>query len=166
MKNTMTKAGVAALFAATAAISAAQSNGPTGYSVRIGAFFPNSGSSLINVGLDYKLNSVNVPAQGGGAQPAYVGLTVDYYGNEDASVVPLAVTYNVRASQNFVLSAGIGPQFVFGGDETDIEIGAQVGAAYEFATQGEGSNPIFVQAKYFFGRTETAGFAVSVGYRF
>lgn len=163
----MTKAGIAAIFAATAAISAAQTNGPSGFSVRVGAFFPNSGSSNINVGLDYKINSVAVPAQGGGAQPAYLGITADYYGDEDAFAIPVALTYNVRASENFLVFVGAGPEFSGGNGDDEFNFAAQLGASYEFASQGEGSNPIFLQAKYFFSsENERRGFAVSVGYRF
>ncbi|RYG30973.1 hypothetical protein EON81_23865 [bacterium] len=166
MKNTMTKAGIAAIVAATAAISAAQTNGPTGYSVRVGAYFPNTGSSAINVGLDYKINTVRLNRTPDNTLNSYLGISLDYYGNSDNGAIPLALTYNVRASQNFVLSAGIGPSFTIG-DRSDVDFGAQVGAAYEFATEGEGSNPIFVQAKYFFGgRSDVSGFAVGVGYRF
>lgn len=166
MKNTMTKAGIAALVAATAAISAAQTNGPSGYSVRIGAYFPNTGSSTINVGVDYKINSVQLNKTPDNTLASYLGISLDYYGDENNGAIPLALTYNVRASQNFVLSAGVGPSFTIG-DNSDVEFGAQVGAAYEFATQGEGSNPIFVQAKYFFGgRRDVSGFSVGVGYRF
>ena len=167
MKKTMTKAGIAAIFAATAAISAAQTNGPSGFSVRVGAFFPNSGSSLINVGLDYKINNVAVPAQGNGTQPAYLGLALDYYGNEDAFSIPLALTYNVRASNSFLVFAGVGPEFAGGRGDDDFNFSAQIGASYEFAREGETANPIFVQAKYFFsGESARRGFAVSLGYRF
>ncbi|RYG30778.1 hypothetical protein EON81_24265 [bacterium] len=167
MKNTMTKAGIATIVAATAAISAAQTNGPTGYSVRLGAYFPNTGSSNVNVGLDYKINSARVPAQGNGTQPAYLGVSLDYYGDGDNFSIPLALTYNVRASQNFIVFAGVGPQYNGGNDDDRIDFGAQIGANYEFATEGEGSNPIFVSAKYFFGgRSDSSGFAVGVGYRF
>ncbi len=167
MKKTMTKAGIAAIFAATAAISAAQTNGPSGFSVRVGAYFPNSGSSNINVGLDYKFKSVAVPAQGGGRQPAYLGLAVDYYGDEDNFSIPVALTYNVRASDSFLVFAGVGPEFNGGRGDDDFNFSAQIGATYEFATEASTANPIFVQAKYFFsGNNDSRGFAVTVGYRF
>lgn len=167
MKKTMTTAGLATIFAATAAISAAQTNGPSGYSVRLGAFFPNTGSSNINVGLDYKINSVALPSQGGGAQPAYLGIALDYYGDEDSFNIPLALTYNVRASNSFLVFAGVGPEFNGGNGDDSFNFGAQIGASYEFATEGETANPIFVQAKYFFsGDSDRRGFAVTVGYRF
>lgn len=168
--TSLTKIGVAALALSVAALSGAQTgtNGRQGYSVRVGAFFPNTGSSKINVGVDYKLKSVNVKPQGGGNQPAYLGVVADYYGDSDAYNIPVALTYNVRASRNFLAFAGLGPEY---GKESNgdskISFGAQVGASYEFATEGEGNNPIFVQAKYFFsGKSDLRGFAVSVGYRF
>ena len=169
-KTHLTKLGIAALTLAVAAVSSAQagSNGRQGYSIRVGAFFPNTGSSKINVGLDYKLKSVNVKPQGGGAQPAYLGVVLDYYGDSDNYNIPLALTYNVRASRNFLVFAGLGPEYgKEGGGDSKIGFGAQLGASYEFATEGEGNNPIFVQGKYFFSnRNDLRGFAVSVGYRF
>lgn len=168
MSKNMTKAGLAAIVVAAAAISGAQTNGPTGFSVRLGAFFPNTGDSKLNVGLDYKINSVRVePVRKDGPLPSYLGISVDYYGDGDAFAIPVALTYNVRASRQVVLSAGIGPEFLHASGFDETNLAGQVGASYEFATEGEGSNPIFVQAKYFISRRDGAkGFSVGVGYRF
>ncbi len=170
MNKTTVQVGLAALALAAAALSGAQtgSNGPTGFSVRVGAFFPNTGSSKINVGLDYKLKSVQVNAQGNGTQPSYLGVVLDYYGDSNNYNIPLALTYNVRASRSFLVFAGLGPEYgKENGGDAKFGFGAQVGASYEFATEGEGSNPIFVQGKYFFSnRNDLRGFAVSIGYRF
>ena len=162
------KAGVTALALTLAALSTAQTNGRTGFSARIGAFFPNSGSSNINVGVDYKLRSVRVDPNLRGREPAYFGLSLDYYGDANSYAVPLVFTYNVRASTNFVAFAGVGADVAKGnGNDSRFGFAAQIGASYEFATEGQERNPIFVQAKYFYSQDNAnRGFAVTLGYRF
>ena len=147
MAKITTKVAIAALALSLSAVSLAQSNGPTGFSVRVGAFFPNSGSSRIGVGLDYKLQRVTVPAQKNGAQPAYLGLALDYYGDSESYAIPFVVTYNVRASRNFLAFAGLGADYSREqNNDGKVGFAGQLGASYEFATAGEDANPGFTSS--------------------
>lgn len=169
-RNLAALAAVAAL-AGVATTASAQTNGPTGFSARLGIFLPTQdnvfSSTIFNFGVDYKLTNFNVRSPGEGLQ-AYVGLTADYYYGNGSSNLPLAVTYNVR-SGNIVYHAGIGVDFydIDDTNDTGTGIGGQVGIAYEFGNAGRVDKPLFVQAKYFLTRkSELNGFGVYLGYRF
>ena len=156
-----------AAFTGVAASAAAQTNGPSGFSARLGLFIPTDSSDLGTTfagGLDYKISNFSVRAPGEGLQ-SYLGVSVDYYGDSGTSNVPLHLTYNVR-SGNIVYNAGIGVDFR-AGDDTGTSLGGRVGIAYEFGNAGRLDKPIFVQANYFLSDKSTlSGFGVYVGYRF
>jgi len=164
-------AAVAAL-SGVAATAGAQTNGPTGFSARVGIFLPTNKSDVgdstwFNFGVDYKLNHFNVASPKEGTQ-TYLGLSADYYFSGSNSNVPVAVTYNLRQNQ-LVYSAGIGADFYNIDDinKTGTSVGGQLGVAYEFGNAGEANKPLFVQAKYFFTRrSELSGFGLYLGYRF
>lgn len=166
-----TFAAVAAL-AGVAATAGAQTNGPTGFSARLGIFLPTDSNKIgsstwFNLGADYKLNKFNVNAPAEGTQ-SYLGLSADYYFSGSNSNVPLAVTYNIRQGQ-LVYSAGIGADFYNIDDisKTGTSLGGQVAVAYEFGHVDRMDKPLFVQAKYFITRhSELSGFGVYLGYRF
>lgn len=167
MKN-FTKAGIVALAAAFAGVASAQTNGPTGISVRLGAVFPNTGDTLFAGGADYKFSNFSVDQ----ARPgylSYLGVSLDYYGKDSNRYnIPLALTYNIRANQA-VFSAGVGVDFSrVPGRDSNANFGGQVGVAYEFgnADPALNRNPIFVQAKYFFTKESLNGLGVYVGIRF
>ena len=168
--STIAKLGSVAATAACVGMAAAQSNGPSGISVRVGGFFPTNslatdlGSSWIGFGVDYKLNSFSAkdPAPGSGS---YWGLSADFYSHGSDNDLPVALTYNIRQGQ-FVYSAGIGPDFRNSTDLTGngVGISEQLAASYDFST---GSIPLFLQAKYFFSsRPELSGFGIYLGARF
>lgn len=165
-----TLAAIAAL-SGVAATSSAQTNGPTGFSARLGIFLPTEdnvfSSTIFNFGVDYKLRNFNLSSPGEGLQ-SYLGVSADYYFGNGSSNLPLALTYNVR-SGSFVYHAGIGVDFYDLDDagETGTGIGGQVGIAYEFGNAGRVDKPLFVQAKYFITRkSELNGFGIYLGYRF
>jgi hypothetical protein len=168
----MTKLGVVAGLAILASAASAQSNGPIGLSVRLGAFFPtgtageNIGHTWFAGGLDYKLSSIPVtaPTQAAGL-PSYLSISADYYVKNDSHAIPVALNYNVRAMKNWVFSAGIGAEdMVEGGGSSTIGLAGQVAAAYDFTGM---TLPVFLQAKYFIsGKDEFRGFGVFVGARF
>jgi long-subunit fatty acid transport protein len=160
-------AGVAALLVAVPSVSNAQTNGPTGVSARVGIFFPTSnlarnlGKNWFAFGADYKLNTAMMSAPTEDTL-AYLSISADYYSKNNSSALPIALNYNVRASQ-IVWSAGVGLDIVRFGANTS-GFAAQVGAAYEF---GPGPTPFFVQAKYFFSsKSDLNGFGVFLGARF
>lgn len=173
-KSYFAKAGVAAVVMMGAGLAAAQTNGPSGFSARLGLFLPSDrfardiGDTWFAGGLDYKLNTMSVPSPNN-LNPAYVGLSADFYSRGGASNLPLAVTYNVRSGQ-LVWSAGLGVDFynIDNPSESGTSLGGQVGVGYEFAQAGTMPvNPIFVQAKYFFTRdSRLNGFGLYVGVRF
>lgn len=164
-----TLAAIAAL-TGVAATSSAQTNGPTGVSARVGVFFPTDDlafSTAFSAGVDYKFKSFSLKSPGEGLQ-SYLGASLDYYGSDGSSNVPLALTYNVR-SGSLVYSAGIGVDFydVDRSGDTGTSLGGQIGIAYEFSNVGRIDNPIFVSAKYFLtDRSELSGFGLYVGVRF
>ncbi|HEY0866820.1 MAG TPA: hypothetical protein VGE01_05565, partial [Fimbriimonas sp.] len=148
-------------------IASAQTNGPSGFSGRIGAHWPNVGDANLALGLDYKFQSVPVE-QARRAYWSYLGASIDYYGrNGDNYNIPLALTYNVRNNQ-FVFSAGLGWDFLREGGDDDSGLGAQLAASYDFGeTDVPGETPFFVQAKYFFAHdTDLSGFGLYLGARF
>jgi len=166
MKNATTKLSVMALAFCLAGAALAQTNGPTGLSVRAGAHWPNVGDVNFGVGVDYKFKSVYAePARG--AYLSYFGASADWYGDGDNWNLPLAVTYNARAN-NLVFSAGVGWDFSRNDGDDDSGLGAQVGVSYEFGdTATPGTTPFFVQAKYFFAHdTDLSGFGLYAGVRF
>jgi len=148
----------------------AQTNGPTGISVRLGAYFPTNslGSDLASTwfagGIDYKLNTLSVKAPITNTE-GYFGISADYYGHGGDNDIPVALTYNLRQGQ-IVFSAGIGPDFRNATDLTDngVGIAEQVGIAYEFV---HSYTPVFIAAKYFFAsKPELSGAGVYLGIRF
>ena len=160
-------AGVAALLVAVPTVAGAQTNGPTGISARIGVFMPTANvakalsKNWMAFGLDYKLKSQMMAAPTEDTL-AYLSVSADYYSKNNTSAMPIALNYNIRASQ-IVWSAGIGMDFVRIGTNTS-GFAAQVGAAYEF---GPGPTPFFLQAKYFFSsKTDLNGFGIYAGARF
>ena len=156
-----------AALSGAAAIANAQTNGPLGLSARLGLFVPTDNvdfSTAFAAGIDYKISNFSVRAPGEGLQ-SYLGVSLDYYGNNDNSNVPLHLTYNVR-SGNIVYNAGIGVDFRAGND-TGTSLGGRVGIAYEFGNSGRMDKPIFVQANYFLtDKSSLSGFGLYVGYRF
>lgn len=172
INNLATLAAIAAV-SGVAATAGAQTNGPTGFSARLGIFLPTDSSKIgsstwFNVGADYKLNHYSVAAPKEGTQ-SYLGLSADYYFSGSNSNVPLALTYNVRSNM-LVYSAGLGVDFYNIDDinKTGTSLGGQVAVAYEFGhVNGAMDKPLFVQAKYFItSRSELSGFGVYLGYRF
>ena len=167
MKNTNRLAGVALAAVCLAATASAQTNGPKGISVRLGAQFPKVGDSSFAAGLDYKFKEFAVP-QARNEYVSYLGASLDYYGKDgDNRNIPLALTYNVRAQQ-LVFSAGLGVDFsTYRGDDK-TGLAGQIGVAYEFGQkEGVTPNPLFVSAKYYFAnQVDLGGFAIYVGYRF
>jgi hypothetical protein len=166
-KSWIVKAGVASMILAGAALSSAQTNGPTGLTIRAGVFLPTSqlaraiSNSWFTFGADYKFNNTSVSAPTMGTL-AYLGLSVDYYSSGNNSALPVAVTYNVRSGQ-LVWSAGIGIDFVRLGANTS-GLAGQVGVAYEFGTA---PTPFLLQAKYFLSsKTDLNGFGLYAGVRF
>jgi hypothetical protein len=170
MKKT-TLTGLAATLAAISCVSmaGAQTNGPTGISVRLGGFVPtnNLASDLgtwFGVGVDYKLNTLSATAPITNTE-GYFGLSADYYSHGSDNDVPVALTYNLRQGQ-MVWSVGLGPEFRNAGDLTSTGVGLaeQIGVAYEF---GHTHTPFFISAKYYFSsEPELSGFGFYVGARF
>ncbi len=171
MKRHLASLVAVAALSGVAATAGAQTNGPTGFSARLGLFLPTEdnvfSSTIFNFGADYKLNNFNLKSPSEGLQ-SYLGLTADYYFGNGSSNIPVALTYNVR-SGNIVYHAGIGIDFynIDDTDDTGTGLGGQVGIAYEFGNAGRVDKPLFVQAKYFITRkSELNGFGLYVGYRF
>lgn len=155
---------------AGAAVAGAQTNGPSGFSVRLGAFFPTSSvaralnNTWFTGGLDYKITrySVDAPTED---TLSYLSLSADYYESKGVRNIPVALHYNIRNGQ-FVYSAGVGADFRrIGGDGVGLH--GQLSAAYEFANANSPNTPFFVQAKYFFAsKSVLNGLGVYFGWRF
>jgi len=164
------KLGFVALAAACVAAANADNSGMTGISGRVGIFWPSAGSARdlgttwFAFGADYKLNTIPVSIPGSGLQ-SYLSLSGDYYAHGGNRDMPFALNFNVRQNQ-FVFSAGIGPDFRNSGDltSTGVGIGEQIGVTYEL---GNMPTPMFIQAKYFMAsKPELSGLAAYVGIRF
>ncbi len=169
-KTTIAKLSLMAGAMMAISFAGAQTNGPQGYSVRLGLFMPSNnlaselGHTWFGLGVDYKLNSMQTTSPSKGDQ-AYFGISADYYSHGSNSDIPVAFTYNLRQGQ-MVWSAGLGPDFRNSGDltSTGIGLGEQIGVAYEF---GNTATPFFVAAKYFFSsKPELSGLGIFIGARF
>ncbi len=163
------RAAMVAGVAAIATASMAQTNGPSGVSVRLGAFFPtNSASRALNStwfagGLDYKLKAYSVAAASESTR-AYLSISADYYESHGSRDIPVALNYNLRQDQ-FVYSVGIGPDFRRLGTDGRVGISGQLGVAYDFGNNTQ--TPFFVSAKYYFAsKNELSGVGAYVGMRF
>jgi hypothetical protein len=170
-RNWFVKVGVVAMAIGAAGAANAQTNGPSGFSARLGIFFPTNdlardlGSTWFAFGGDYKLTrySVDAPTR---ETLSYLSISADYYEKDDLRSIPIALNYNVRSGQ-IVWSAGIGVDFVRTFTDDTTGFGGQLGATYEFANTNAPNNPFFVQAKYFFSsKSDLNGFGVYAGYRF
>ena len=169
-KSTIAKLGAVAAAVACVCAAGAQTNGPSGLSVRVGLFTPTSSEAgdisknWVDFGLDYKLNALSFKIPGVGLQ-SYFGISADYYSHSGDNDLPVALTYNLRQG-SLIYFGGIGPEFRNAGDltGTGTGLGEQLGLSYEF---GSGPIPLFVQAKYFFSsRPELSGLGLYVGARF
>ena len=168
--STITKIGAVGIATACICAADAQTNGPSGLSVRLGLFAPTSSDASdisrhwVDFGLDYKLNILAFKVPGVDLK-SYFSISADYYSHSGDNDLPVALNYNLRQG-SIIYSAGIGPEFRNAGDltGTGTGIGEQLGISYEF---GSGPLPIFLQAKYFISsRPELSGLAGFVGVRF
>lgn len=172
MKQITGKAALAAIFIGGVALANAQSNGPTGLSARIGAFFPTNTTASdlaptwFGFGADYKLNNYGMGTVGKG-MPAFLSLSADFYEKNGFRGIPIGLNFNVRSGQ-LVFAAGVDIDFERTFNEDTTGIGGQLAATYEFAGSGKGNyNPLFIQAKYFVSsKSELDGFGVFLGVRF
>lgn len=169
MKTTL-RAGILAIAICSAALSAAQTNGPQSLSVRIGAIFPSNraardvGKTWLGFGVDYKLKEFKVDGPQGTL--SYISVSADYYKKDELSAVPFAVNYNVRQGQA-VFSAGIGFDTTKVNHKDSTGFSGQLGYTYEFRNGKSANNPFFLQAKYFFAsKSVLNALGVFAGYRF
>ncbi len=170
-KSWMTKIGVVAGLAMAGGVASAQSNGPTGISVRLGVFLPtgtvgeNIGHTWFAGGLDYKINTVPVSAPTAYAgMPSYLSISGDYYEKGGDRAIPVVLNYNLRV-KNYVFAVGLGAEDTsYSGGSSTIGFAGQVAASYDFTGM---TLPVFLQAKYFFsGKDEFRGVGLFVGARF
>lgn len=170
MKKTYAALAVMALTFGVAASASAQTSQPTGLSLRVGLFFPSDSdardesNSWFAIGLDYKIRDVTSREMIADQWASSWGLSIDHFGSGDFSSTPILVNYIARRD-SFYLSggAGIGFNKTFDGD-SEPEFMFQLSAGYEFPTTG--TNPFFVEARYWGGNNNLAGFAVYGGIRF
>ena len=89
------KVGVVAMAIGAAGAANAQTNGPSGFSARLGIFFPTNdlardlGSTWFAFGGDYKLTrySVDAPTR---ETLSYLSISADYYEKDDLRSIPIA----------------------------------------------------------------------------
>jgi len=171
MRNsTIAKLGAITAAAACIGAAGAQTNGPSGLSVRIGLFLPTSSEASnlskawVGFGADFKLPFLAFKIPGVGLQ-SYFGVSADYYSGSGDSDLPVALTYNLRQG-SIIYSAGIGPEFRSASDLTSSGsgLGEQLAVSFEF---GSSPMPLFLEGKYFISsRPELSGLAVYLGTRF
>jgi hypothetical protein len=170
MKKTYAALAVMALTLGVAASASAQTSQPTGLSLRLGLFFPSDSdardesASMFAIGLDYKLRDVTSREMVANSWMSSWVVSIDHFGAGGFSSTPILVNY-VGRRDSFYLGAGAGVGFnkTFDGD-SEPEFMFQVSAGYEFPTMG--SNPFFVEGRYWGGNNNLAGLAVYGGIRF
>jgi hypothetical protein len=172
--NRTVLAGAASLLAMSATgVSFAQETAPKNVSFRIGAAFPTHSDTrdiaktVFAAGIEFKFLDLKQtstdPSVSGG-----LSVSLDYYGRDRFSNVPLLVNYVGRSNQ-FFFSLGAGISFIrYDNDGTDFNrtrFGYQVGIGYDFNTQLQ--TPLFLELKYF-GSSENKANAIGayLGVRF
>lgn len=162
---------------------------PSGLSLRGGMFFPSdsnardTGKSWFGLGLDYRLKNVSLPMGQGSFAPIY-SVSVDWISK--GSYTNLPILFNLTSNQDkFYFSAGVGVAFqkvpVYdtagggtgggGGNKAPAILGSQSRTRFAFQLSAgmnipSGTNTYFVEAKYFGGASELAGFGLFGGIRF
>jgi hypothetical protein len=76
--------------------AAAQTSKPVGLSIRAGVVFPTNGNNdntvLLGAGLEFNLTNVT-PSSMGLNNSGHVSLSADYYGKNNAFVIPVMLNY-------------------------------------------------------------------------
>ncbi|MCB8933112.1 MAG: hypothetical protein M9921_00355 [Fimbriimonadaceae bacterium] len=176
--------GVAAatLALCVAGTANAQMSKPSNISVRAGIFSPTDsdardiGNTWFAAGLEWKGGDLERSGSMMNAH-AHWSISVDWYGKDDASAVPVLFNY-VEKTTNFYWSAGIG--FAFnsipgsgyvptedapGDKKTSTKFGYSLALGWD-APSNNGT-PWFVEGRYFGNaQSELNGFGLYVGIRF
>jgi hypothetical protein len=152
--------------------ASAQSDGLSGFSARIGVFYPTADSSRqlsrtwFGAGLDYKIR--DLASLSNGTYKASLGVSLDFYNRDDFRVVPVLATYTGHLSDRFYYIGGAGVAFtrIPSGNTVDerARFAYMVGVGY---TISQGPNPIFVEGRFFGNdKTQANGFGLYAGIRF
>ncbi|MDX2065716.1 MAG: hypothetical protein SFX74_08255 [Fimbriimonadaceae bacterium] len=171
MKSTSAFIAAALAFGVIGTASA-QSNGLSGFSARVGVFYPTADSARqisrtwFGAGLDYKLRDLS--SLSSDTYKASLGISIDFYNRDDFRVVPVLATYTGNLSDRFYYIGGAGVAF------TRIPTGNTVDERARFAYMfglgynlAQGPNPIFVEARFFGNdKTQANGFGLYAGIRF
>lgn len=193
-KFVFTGLGACAILAMSVSASAQQA-APSGLSLRGGMFFPSdsnardTGKMWFGLGLDYKLKNVNVPMGASSFAPTY-SVSLDWISK--GSYTNLPILFNLTTNQDkFYFSAGVGVAFqkvpIYaagggggtgggGGSTNPISLapailGSESRTRFAFQLSAgmnipAGMNTYFVEARYFGGSAELAGFGLFGGIRF
>lgn len=143
---------------ALAVMAPAQTSKPVGLSVRAGLIWPTSGfgrdqgRTWFGIGGEFKLKDSTFGMKDR-ASTGMLTISADYYGKGAASSMPLLLNY-VGMNNEIFYSFGAG--LAFNRDEVisagvarsrnKTDFAYQIGVGYNFQ---QGSNPLFVEAKYF-----------------
>ncbi len=153
MKRTLTALTVVAVFAA-APVAFAQYEKPIGLSPRIGVIFPqnssmreDAGRTILGAGLDYKFRDLKFGDEAG--KSGTIFLSVDYYGRNKYTNVPLTANYVLRNNE-FYYGGGLGISFgrvpdALGNTSTTTNLAFALTVGYDFV---RGATPLFVEVKY------------------
>lgn len=133
----------------------AQESKPIGLAIRAGILFPNTstsrdiGKTWFTGGAQLRIRDLNVSPIGTGALSNELAISVDYYGKDNASAVPVLLNYVGHANELFyTLGAGISFSKVpnlDGSSDQKTNFGYVFGVGYNFQ---QGRNPLFVEARY------------------
>lgn len=170
MKRMLTLGATALILGSTvSAMAQAPTFKPLGVSLRTGLFLPSekatrtaTGDGVFGFGIDYKLSDVTLlkPSKG---YSGSLSLSLDYYGRNNVSNVPLLLNYVGRTGQVFY-SAGAGIGFNQSPNNDKARFAYAFGLGYEFKST---SVPFFVEGKFFGNeKSELNGVGLFVGVRF
>jgi hypothetical protein len=153
-----TAAGGLAL-GALALPAAAQSSKPIGLSIRAGIDFPTSGGNnntiLFGAGLELNLSNLN-PSSMGLSNAGHISFSADYYGKNNAYVLPFLLNY-VGTANEFYYTLGAGIAYSAAVNK-NWNFGYSAGIGINFS---QSQTPLFLEGR-FWGNSDSRFNAIGV----
>lgn len=140
--------------------AAAQTSKPVGLSIRAGVVFPTNGNNdntvLFGAGLEFNLTSVT-PSSMGLNNSGHISISGDYYGKNNAYVIPVMLNY-VGTANEFYYSIGAGIADSHGGGNSNWNFGYTAAIGINFS---QSQTPLFLEGR-FWGNSDSRFDAIGI----
>ena len=126
--------------------AAAQTSKPVGLSIRAGVDFPTTNGSntvLFGAGLEFNLSNLT-PGSMGLGNNGHISASIDYYGKNNAYVLPFLLNY-VGTANEFYYSLGAGIAYSKTGT-TNWNFGYSAAIGVNFS---QSQTPLFLEGRFF-----------------